>query len=133
MKRLDMHYWRAGYSESCTVSSVGGRRKRAKPLVPRRRPTRLKQTLSFQAEGESTFREIGTRVKRLGREWKGQGSWSEKGEPMQGTGWVRWERGYEEPICVVSDLPLGQAKTAWYQLRFWIEDEYKDGKRGWFH
>ena len=94
---------------------------------------RVKQTLSFQAEGESTFREIGTRVKRLGREWKGQGSWSEKGEPMQGTGWVRWERGYEEPICVVSDLPLSQAKTAWYQLRFWIEDEYKDGKRGWFH
>src|SRR5262249_13808393 len=22
---------------------------------------------------------------------------------------------------------------AWYQMRFWIEDEYKDGKRGWFH
>src|SRR2546421_7745761 len=94
---------------------------------------RVKQALSFQAEGETTFREIGTRVKRLGREWKGQGSWSEKGEQMQGTGWVRWERGYEEPICVVSDLPTSQAKTAWYQLRFWIEDDYKDGKRGWFH
>jgi hypothetical protein len=94
---------------------------------------RVKQALSFQAEGESTFRPIGTRVKRVGREWKGPGSWSEKGKQMQGTGWVRWEGGYEEPICVVSDLPTNEAKTAWYQLRFWIEDEYKDGKRGWFH
>jgi len=34
---------------------------------------------------------------------------------------------------VVSDLPTSEAKTAWYQLRFWIEDDYKDGKRGWFH
>jgi hypothetical protein len=44
-----------------------------------------------------------------------------------------FEQGYEEPICAVSDLPATEAKTAWYQLRFWIEDEYKDGKRGWFH
>src|SRR5437763_1503568 len=36
-------------------------------------------------------------------------------------------------IRVVSDIPLSQAKTGWSQLRFWIEDEYKDGKRGWFH
>jgi hypothetical protein len=94
---------------------------------------RVKPALSFQAAGESSFGQIGRRLKGVGREWKGPGTWSEQGEPMQGTGWVRWERGYEDPICVVSDLPLGQAKTAWEQLRFWIEDEYKDGKRGWFH
>lgn len=41
MKRLGMNYWRADYSESCTVSSVGGRRKRSKQLIPRRRPTQL--------------------------------------------------------------------------------------------
>ena len=41
MTRLGMNYWRADYSESCTVSSVGGRRKRAKQLVPRQRPTQL--------------------------------------------------------------------------------------------
>src|SRR5216684_2569041 len=68
-----------------------------------------------------------------GREWKGRGEWSEKGDRMHGTVLVRWEEGYEEAICVVSDLPQDQAKTAWYQMRFWIEDEYKDGKRGWFH
>ena len=36
-------------------------------------------------------------------------------------------------FCVVCDLPPEQAKAAWYQMRFWIEDEYKDGKRGWLH
>src|SRR5438128_8628848 len=41
MKRFGTNYWRAGYSESGTVSSAGGRRKRARQLVPRRRPTRL--------------------------------------------------------------------------------------------
>ncbi len=34
---------------------------------------------------------------------------------------------------MVTDLSLDQAEAAWYQMRFWIEDEYKDGKRGWFH
>jgi DDE family transposase len=94
---------------------------------------RVKKALSLRAEGEVAFEAIGKRVKRTGREWKGKGEWSEKGERMQGTVFVRWEQGYEEPICVVSDLPASEAKTAWYQLRFWIEDEYKDGKRGWFH
>ena len=41
MTRLGMNYWRADYSESCTVSSVGGRGKRAEQLVPRQRPTQL--------------------------------------------------------------------------------------------
>src|SRR5437588_386326 len=94
---------------------------------------RVKKALSFRAEGQQAFGAIGKRVKRTGREWKGEGEGSEKGERMQGTVFVRWEQGYEEPICAVSDLPASEAKTAWYQLRFWIEDEYKDGKRGWFH
>src|SRR5437588_5828773 len=38
---------------------------------------RVKQALSFQAEGETSFQAIGTRVKRLGREWKGPGRWRE--------------------------------------------------------
>ncbi len=94
---------------------------------------RVKKDLSFRAQGEEAFGTIGGRVKRTGREWKGTGEWSEKGDRMGGTVLVRWEQGYEEAICVVSDLPAEEARTAWYQMRFWIEDEYKDGKRGWFH
>jgi Transposase DDE domain len=94
---------------------------------------RVKKDLSFRAQGEEVFGSIGGRVQRMGREWKGSGEWSEKGDRMGGTVLVRWEQGYEEAICVVSDLSPEKARTAWYQMRFWIEDEYKDGKRGWFH
>jgi len=52
---------------------------------------------------------------------------------MRGTGVGRWEAGYDEAICAVTDLPPEQVEVAWYQARFWIEDDYKDGKRGWFH
>lgn len=94
---------------------------------------RVKKGMSFRQEGHASFGTVGERVKRTGQEWKGRGEWSETGEQMQGTLLVCWEEGYEEPIAVVTDLEPRQAKTAWYQLRFWIECEYKDGKRGWLH
>lgn len=94
---------------------------------------RVKKGMTFQAEGETSFQPIEKRVKRPGGRWRGRGVWSETGVLMQGTLLVRWEAGYEEPICAVTDLPAAQAEAAWYQMRFWIEDEYKDGKRGWFH
>jgi hypothetical protein len=31
---------------------------------------------------------------------------------------------------VVTDLDEKAANAAWYQMRFWIEDEYKDHKSG---
>lgn len=43
---------------------------------------------------------------------------------------MRWEKGYEEAIAVVTDLEAEDVETAWYLMRFWIEDEYKDHKRG---
>ena len=94
---------------------------------------RVKKSLSFRERGETTWSSIGRRVKRAGHGWKGVGMWAEQGEQMEGTALIRWEKGYDEPICVVCDLPPEQAKAAWYQMRFWIEDEYKDGKRGWLH
>lgn len=94
---------------------------------------RVKKGLSFRAEGADILSTVAKRVQKPGREWKGKGSGSEKGDRMEGTLLVRWEPGYEEPICVVSDLDPRQAKAAWYQLRFWIECDDQDGKRGWFH
>lgn len=44
---------------------------------------------------------------------------------MEGTLEMRWEKGDEEPMAVVTDLALQHPKTAWYR-------QYKDGKRGWF-
>jgi len=94
---------------------------------------RVKENLTFRAASEAEFRPIRERVARRGRSWQGQGEWSEQGETMQGTLVVVWEKGYEERLAVVTDLLPGQAQAAWYQMRFWIEDAYKDYQRGGFH
>jgi hypothetical protein len=91
---------------------------------------RVKDNLSFRATGEANFQPLGQRVLRRGRGWSGEGEWSEQGERMEGTLLMRWEKGYEEKLAVVTDLPPEHANVAWYQMRFWIEDEYKDHKRG---
>lgn len=94
---------------------------------------RVKENLTFRAASEAEFRPIRERVARRGRSWQGQGEWSEQGETMWGTLLVVWEKGYLERLAVVSDLLPGQAQAAWYQMRFWIEDEYQDHQRGGFH
>jgi len=89
---------------------------------------RVKEDLSFRESSQESFSPMGQRVKRHGRGWKGKGEWSEHGERMQGTVLIRWEKGYEEKLVVVTDLSEKEADAAWYQMRFWIEDEYKDHK-----
>jgi hypothetical protein len=91
---------------------------------------RVKEDLSFRTRGEESFSPMGLRVKRRGRGWKGKGEWSEHGERMSGTVVMRWEKGYSEKLVVVTDLDEKEANAAWYQMRFWIEDEYKDHKSG---
>jgi hypothetical protein len=91
---------------------------------------RVKEDLSFRATGEENFSPMGMQVKRRGRGWSGKGEWSEHGERMQGTVLLRWEKGYEEKLVVVTDLDEKEGNAAWYQMRFWIEDEYKDHKSG---
>jgi|GEM_PF-618744 len=91
---------------------------------------RVNEDLSFRATGEESFSPMRQRVKRRGRGWKGKGEWSEHGERMSGTVLIRWEKGYEEKLMVVTDLDEKEANAAWYQMRFWIEDEYKDHKSG---
>ncbi|MGH2479413.1 MAG: transposase, partial [Ktedonobacteraceae bacterium] len=91
---------------------------------------RVSLQMGFRAEGEAAFAAIGKRVQRRGRGWKGRGEWSERGARLQGTLLVRWEKGYEEAMAVVTDLPKEEVEIAWYLMRFWIEDEYKDHKRG---
>lgn len=94
---------------------------------------RVHENLGIRGLGEEDFGPVGQRVNRAGRGWKGQGEWSEKGERMQGTVVIRWERGYEKKWVLVTDLEPKAVQAAWYQMRFWIEDEYKDHKRGGFH
>jgi len=43
---------------------------------------------------------------------------------------ARWDDGHREPWLVLTDLAPGQAEVAWYGLRGWIEQGFKDLKRG---
>ncbi|HEU5381189.1 MAG TPA: hypothetical protein VFV38_37670 [Ktedonobacteraceae bacterium] len=94
---------------------------------------RVKENLTFRAASEAEFHPLRERVARHGRSWQGQGEWSEQGEQIAGTLLVVWKKGYEDRLAVVTDLLPGQAQAAWYQIRFWIEDEYQDHQRGGFH
>ncbi|BCL79880.1 hypothetical protein ccbrp13_23450 [Ktedonobacteria bacterium brp13] len=55
---------------------------------------------------------------------------SEYGEQVEGTVVIRWEKGYDEIVAVLTDLPAKQTNVSWYFQRFWIEGEYKDHKSG---
>jgi hypothetical protein len=91
---------------------------------------RVKEEMSFRAQGAADFGTMGQQVQRHGRKWGGRGQWGERGELMEGTLLIRWEKGYKEKLAVVTDLPVEQAEGAWYQMRFWVEAEYKDHKSG---
>jgi len=94
---------------------------------------RVKEGMSVRAEGEEQACPIGERVKHHGRRWCGRGVWSTQGTPLSGTLVVRWEAGYEETLAVGTDLVPEEAEGAWDQMRFWIEDEFTDEKRGGWH
>jgi hypothetical protein len=52
----------------------------------------------------------------------------EHGERMSGTVVMRWEKGYEEKLVVVTDLDEKKINAAWYQMRFFLicrESQYK--------
>ena len=51
---------------------------------------------------------------------------------VEGTLLACWEPQYKEPWLILTDLPPEHASAAWYGMRGWIEDSFKDLKRdGW--
>ncbi|BCL79743.1 hypothetical protein ccbrp13_22080 [Ktedonobacteria bacterium brp13] len=91
---------------------------------------RVNETMGFRTQGEQDFVPIRSLLRRRGRSWVGWGEWSEEGDRQQGSLLIRWEKGYDEPVAVVTDLVKTEAEAGWYFLRFWVEGEYKDHKSG---
>jgi len=51
---------------------------------------------------------------------------------VEGTLLACWGQQYKEPWLILTDLLPEQASAAWYGMRCWIEDSFKDFKRdGW--
>ncbi|HEX5502559.1 MAG TPA: transposase, partial [Thermomicrobiales bacterium] len=43
---------------------------------------------------------------------------------------ARWDAGHADPWLLLTDLAPAQAEAAWYGLRSWVEQGFKDLKRG---
>lgn len=86
---------------------------------------------SFCPDGSARFVPLRQMVSKVGMSWSGQGTaFSTLGRQMAGTllGW--WGPGYKEPWLILTDLDPQQGDAYWYGLRGWIEQGFKDSKRG---
>jgi len=85
----------------------------------------------FRPDGSPRFVPLKKMVPKVGMSWSGQGTaFSTPSRQMAGTllGW--WGCGYKEPWLILSDLAPEQGDASWYGLRSWIEQGFKDSKRG---
>jgi hypothetical protein len=85
----------------------------------------------FRPDGSRSFVPLKRMVPREGKSWCGAGTaFSTPGRQMDGTllGW--WGIGHEEPWLLLSDLWPQQGEARWYGMRSWIEQGFKDSKRG---
>ncbi len=92
---------------------------------------RLNRGGHFRPEGGTTFVPLPQLVPQRGLSWHGQGTaFATPGRQVTGTllGW--WDSGHREPWLLLSDLALPQGEAPWYILRGWIEQGFKDSKRG---
>jgi hypothetical protein len=85
----------------------------------------------FRPDGSARFVPLRQMVPKVGMSFSGQGTaFSTPSRQMAGTllGW--WGPGYKEPWLILSDLAPEQGDACWYGLRSWIEQGFKDSKRG---
>jgi hypothetical protein len=85
----------------------------------------------FRPDSQATFVPLGQLVPQVGMSWRGQGTaFSTAQRRVAGTLWGWWGEGYKEPWLVLNDLAPYQGDASWYGLRAWIEQGFKDSKRG---
>jgi hypothetical protein len=85
----------------------------------------------FRPDGSTAFMPLTQLVPQVGRSWRGRGTaFATPGRQLAGTllGW--WGAGHKAPWLILSDLAPQQGDASWYGLRGWIEQGFKDSKRG---
>jgi hypothetical protein len=85
----------------------------------------------FRPDGAMSFVPLKQMVPNVGMVWRGAGTaFSTPGRQIAATllGW--WGPGYKDPWLILSDLEPQQADPFWYGMRSWIEQGFKDSKRG---
>ena len=67
----------------------------------------------------------------VGSAWCGQVTcFASRDSQLACTLLARWDTGYADPWLILTDLAPAVAQAVWYGLRAWIEQAFKDFKRG---
>src|SRR5262245_50849869 len=86
---------------------------------------------SFRPQGWTRFRPLAGFVPRLGLRWAGRGTaFATKASQLACTLVAWWGEGHAEPWLLLTDLEPPAVAADWYGYRAWIEQGFKDHKRG---
>jgi hypothetical protein len=86
---------------------------------------------SFRPEGWRRFCPLKRFTPRVGMRWSGRGmAFATKGSQLECTLLTYWGEGHAEPWLVLTDLEPCRGDACWYGWRSWIEQGFKDCKRG---
>jgi Transposase DDE domain len=92
---------------------------------------RINQGGKFRPEGWYHFVPLASLAPRVGGRWRGRGTaFATKAKQLECTLLVFWGEGHEEAWLVLTDLAPEASDASWYGLRSWIEQFFKDCKRG---
>jgi hypothetical protein len=85
----------------------------------------------FRPEGWVHFVPLVSLAPVRGSRWRGRGTaFATAAAQVECTLLAFWGEGHAEAWLVLSDLPATEADATWYGLRGWIEQFFKDCKRG---
>lgn len=91
---------------------------------------RVKAGRNFQPTGWHRGYAMGHFARQVGGAWSGDGVAYPTGERLPCTLLASWDAGHDEPWLILTDLPAGGARPAWYAWRMWIEQGFRAIKRG---
>jgi hypothetical protein len=92
---------------------------------------RIKHGGKFRPHGWYPFVPLASRAPVVGSRWRGRGTaFATARAQLEGTLLAFWGAGHAEAWLVLTDLPPQPSDASWYGLRSWIEQFFKDGKRG---
>jgi len=92
---------------------------------------RINQGGLVRPAGTDAFVPLRTLVPTVGHAWCGEVTcFASRDSQLACTLLARWDEGHRDPWLVLTDLAPTAAAVAWYGLRGWIEQGFKDYKRG---
>ena len=92
---------------------------------------RINMRSTYRPKGKADFRPMSQLLPSPGSTWAGRVTCFVNNS-VQGTLLACWGSHCQEPWLILTDLPPECASAAWYGMRSWIEDSFKDIKRdGW--